>query len=475
MPAGSFRDEDRPRRSAASGPGIGRGFHAKEARQPDHVRTLGSRGFTRLGECALRRGDPEDRAADGLPGLAGGEPLELRELLPEADPRRGIGDQPDQAPAADVREAAVGSQARWQRRAEEGVEEVEVRGLRGDAVDRRRVEAEARGPPRDRWTGGVPGHGRSRIGDRMNIIIVGRPGSAPRTIRLGAERPALVLGGAVALAAALLVGLGAVVGATIGGPALARAELADARTRLAEQSRELADAQQQVRRDMDALALRLGRLQAESTRLNALGQRLARIGKLEDGEFDFTQPPAVGGPERPTLVAAPRREDVGTALDSLESALTRQGDQLRMLETVLFDREVERTLQPAGIPVRVGYMSSGFGRRNDPFTGRPEFHGGVDFAGPRGTDILAVAGGVVSFSGTKPGYGRVVEIDHGNGYMTRYAHNDRNKVDVGDPVRPGDVIATMGNSGRASGVHVHFEVWQNGRLVNPSEYLAAIR
>lgn len=309
----------------------------------------------------------------------------------------------------------------------------------------------------------------------MNIIIVGKPGSAPRTIRLGAERPVMVLAVAAAMAIILLVGLGIAIGAMIGGPALARAELAEARERLAAQSLELDNAQQQVRRDMDALALRLGQLQAESTRLNALGQRLARIGKLEDGEFDFSAPPAIGGPERPALIGAPRRDDVGTALDELESTLSRQGDQLRMLETVLFDREVERTLQPAGIPVRVGYMSSGFGRRSDPFTGRPEFHGGVDFAGPRGTEILAVAGGVVSFSGTKPGYGRVVEIDHGNGYMTRYAHNDRNKVDVGDPVRPGDVIATMGNSGRASGVHVHFEVWQNGRLVNPSEYLAAIR
>lgn len=309
----------------------------------------------------------------------------------------------------------------------------------------------------------------------MNIIIVGRPGTAPRTIRLDARRPALAMACGVALALLLIVGLGIAIGATVAGPALARAELAEARARLAEQSRELAEAQQQVRRDMDALALRLGQLQAESTRLNALGQRLARIGKLEDGEFDFSQPPAVGGPERPTLLGSPRREDVGTALDELESTLSRQGEQLRMLETVLFDREVERTLQPAGIPVRVGYMSSGFGRRNDPFTGRPEFHGGVDFAGPRGSEVLAVAGGVVSFAGTKPGYGRVVEIDHGNGYMTRYAHNERNKVDVGDPVRPGDVIATMGNSGRASGVHVHFEVWQNGRLVNPSEYLAAIR
>lgn len=309
----------------------------------------------------------------------------------------------------------------------------------------------------------------------MNIIIVGKPGSAPRTLSLTGRRPALLAGIAGIGMLALVVGVGYVVGATIGGPALARAELAEARAQLARQARELDQAREQVRRDMDALALRLGQLQAEATRLKALGQRLARVGKLEDGEFDFSEAPAVGGPERPLRVGASRPIEVAAALDTLETQLSRQGEQLRMLESVLFDREVERTLLPAGIPVRVGYLSSGFGKRTDPFTGRPEFHGGVDFAGPRGSEILAVAGGVVSFSGTKPGYGRVVEVDHGNGYMTRYAHNDRNLVEVGDPVRPGDVIATMGNSGRASGVHVHFEVWRNGRLVNPSEYLAAIR
>ncbi len=451
------------------------GVEAKEARQSNHVGAFGRRRIPRRGEVSLGWCDPDDRTGDGLTGLGAGEPLEVLLVLAQADARGGIGDQPDQPAGAHVREPAVAGEAGRQGGAQQGVEQIERGGLRGDAVDGRRVEPQSGQSPAGLGTGGVPGHGRSRIEDRMNIIIVGKPGSAPRSLQLDGRRPLLVLATAGIGLVALLAGLGFVLGATIGGPALARAELAEARMRLAAQTRELGEAQQQVRRDMDALALRLGQLQAEATRLNALGQRLARIGKLEDGEFDFTQKPAVGGPERPSPLASSRRIEVGTALDELEAQLARQGDQLRMLESVLFDREVERVLLPAGIPVRVGYMSSGFGSRTDPFTGRPEFHGGVDFAGPRGSEVLAVAGGVVSFSGTKPGYGRVVEIDHGNGYMTRYAHNDRNKVDVGDPVRPGDVIAAMGNSGRASGVHVHFEVWQNGRLVNPSEYLAAIR
>lgn len=309
----------------------------------------------------------------------------------------------------------------------------------------------------------------------MNLIIVTKPGSAPRSVSLAPGKTLYMALGASALACAALLGAGLLVGSQVGAPALARAELDETRAKLASQSAALDEAKSQVHRDMDALTLRLGQIQAEATRLNALGQRLAKIGKLDDGEFNFGEAPAVGGPARPISVAAPRIEKLGTALDSLETQLDSQGDQLRLLESMLFDQEIERSLEPAGIPVRVGYMSSGFGYRADPFTGRSEFHGGVDFVGPRGSDVLAVAGGVVSFSGQKPGYGRVVEIDHGNGYMTRYAHNESNVVDVGDPVRPGDVVGKMGSSGRATGVHVHFEVWRDGRLTNPSEYLAAIR
>jgi murein DD-endopeptidase MepM/ murein hydrolase activator NlpD len=226
---------------------------------------------------------------------------------------------------------------------------------------------------------------------------------------------------------------------------------------------------------MDALAVRLGKLQAESMRLNALGERLAAVGKLDDGEFDFSAEPALGGPKSSAPAVSLSAAEVDSALERLEEQFDRQSAQLGMLESVLFDREVDLGLMPAGLPVRAGYKSSGFGYRADPFTGRPEFHGGVDFNGPRGTDVVSVAGGVVSYAGKKPGYGNVVEIDHGNGYMTRYAHNDRNVVDVGTPVRAGELIAKMGSTGRATGVHVHFEVWLNGRLVNPAEYIRAIR
>lgn len=309
----------------------------------------------------------------------------------------------------------------------------------------------------------------------MNIIIVAKPFSTPKVLRLGDWRSCVKLASGVAVVFALVFAGGAAFGALVGAPNSLKAEVAKAQAELNKQSDELLAVRRSVARDMDALALRLGKLQAEATRLNALGERLAKIGRLEDGEFDFTAEPAMGGPEAPASQRAIKPEDMTRSIDELEQQLDRQSQQLGMLESVLFDRKLDQAMLPAGIPVRAGYVSSGYGYRADPFTGRSEFHAGVDFTGQRGADVLAVAGGVVSFSGQKPGYGNVIEIDHGNGYMTRYAHNDKNLLQVGDPVKAGDVVSRMGHSGRATGTHVHFEVWLNGRLLNPAEYIHAIR
>jgi murein DD-endopeptidase MepM/ murein hydrolase activator NlpD len=309
----------------------------------------------------------------------------------------------------------------------------------------------------------------------MNIIIVASRLSSPKTIRLGDWRAMAATGTALAAVAGVLIAFGALFGATFTGPAKARAEIAQARAQLEAQQAQLGEVERAVERGVDALAIRLGKLQAESMRLNALGSRLAKVGKLDDGEFDFDAEPALGGPAASAPAVSLSVAEVDGALERLETQFALQSDQLGMLESVMFDREIDQGLMPAGTPVRSGYKSSGFGYRADPFTGRPEFHSGVDFNGPRGSDVIAVAGGVVSYAGLKPGYGNVIEIDHGNGYMTRYAHNDRNIREVGDPVRAGELVARMGSSGRATGVHVHFEVWLNGRLVNPSEYIRAIR
>ena len=216
-------------------------------------------------------------------------------------------------------------------------------------------------------------------------------------------------------------------------------------------------------------------MQAQTTRLNALGQRLTKLGKLDDGEFDFSEAPAVGGPETAAELNGFVDTDFESFVAEMEESMARKGEQLRLLETLLIDRDMDASLQPKGMPVRAGYVSSHYGKRPDPFTGRADWHPGVDFNGPRGTEILAVASGVVTWSGNRPGYGRTVEIDHGNGYMTRYAHNSENLVEVGKRVKAGQVIAKMGSSGRSTGSHVHLEVWLDGKPLNPAEYVKAMR
>jgi murein DD-endopeptidase MepM/ murein hydrolase activator NlpD len=130
---------------------------------------------------------------------------------------------------------------------------------------------------------------------------------------------------------------------------------------------------------------------------------------------------------------------------------------------------------PAGAPVRRSYITSSFGHRADPFGRGRQFHKGIDFNAKVGDPVMAVADGVVSFAGTRSGYGHTVEVDHGNGYVTRYAHNSRLTVKVGDLVRAGQEVAKAGSSGRSTGAHVHFEVWENGRVVNPRKFLASSR
>ena len=135
------------------------------------------------------------------------------------------------------------------------------------------------------------------------------------------------------------------------------------------------------------------------------------------------------------------------------------------------NQSLNERVYPQGRPVKSGWLSSYFGKRTDPFTGKPANHTGIDFAGKRGDEIVAVADGVVTWSGDRYGYGVMVEINHGNGYSTRYAHNSENRVSVGDEVKKGQVVALMGKTGRATGPNLHFEVLHDGRRVNPVTYI----
>lgn len=219
-----------------------------------------------------------------------------------------------------------------------------------------------------------------------------------------------------------------------------------------------------------ALATRVGRMQAQLIRLDALGRQLTEVAKLDRGEFNFDRPPAVGGPRSETG-AGPVVPALDEMLDSVGAAIDDRGRQLTALQNLILTRELARQIVPGGRPVESGYISSLYGQRTDPFDGRNAFHQGLDFAGTAGTRVLAVADGIVSHAGLDGGYGRLIEITHGNGYVTRYAHNAKLLVQQGQTVKRGDPIALMGSTGRSTGPHLHFEVLRDGRPVNPLSFV----
>jgi murein DD-endopeptidase MepM/ murein hydrolase activator NlpD len=237
------------------------------------------------------------------------------------------------------------------------------------------------------------------------------------------------------------------------------------------QQAEIAATRQDAEVELDALTLRIGRMQAQMLRLNALGERLVTQAGLESSEFDFDAIPAVGGPGEMPGTESVHFADFLSMLDQMDSELDDRREMLSVLEVLLMSRSLHERVMPSGRPVDGGWLSSKYGKRSDPFTGKQEFHKGLDFAGKKGADVLAVGDGVVSWSGKRQGYGNLVEINHGNGYVTRYGHNQRHLVKVGDTVKKGQQVAMMGSTGRSTGPHVHFEVLHNGKRVNPAKYI----
>lgn len=227
--------------------------------------------------------------------------------------------------------------------------------------------------------------------------------------------------------------------------------------------------------NVNGLAARLGALKAASTRLDALGERLVTLGNLDPAEFDFDQPPPMGGPEHLVKNGQTDVIDVSEAVSQLSTTFQHQLARLDALQLLMLDRNLEEERTPSGWPVKSGWISSGFGERNDPFTGKLTKHDGLDFAGKKGSDVLSVARGVVIWASARHGYGNTLEIDHGNGYVTRYAHNQELLVHVGERVTAGQKIAKMGESGRATSPHVHFEVLKKGRAVNPKKFVTQMR
>jgi murein DD-endopeptidase MepM/ murein hydrolase activator NlpD len=224
--------------------------------------------------------------------------------------------------------------------------------------------------------------------------------------------------------------------------------------------------------DIDALASRIGLLQAHVMRLDALGRKLVHMARIDKAEFDFDSTPALGGPEtRPNKVLQP--DELSKAIDRLSLKLEDRENQLSVLENMVLDQNLKKEVVPSGRPITKGWLSSYYGMRTHPISGRREMHKGIDFAGKLGGQVIAVAKGVVTYAGKRYSYGNLIEIAHGNGYSTRYAHNSRLLVSVGDTVEKGFQIAEIGSSGRSTGPHVHFEVIKNGREINPVRFIRA--
>ena len=235
--------------------------------------------------------------------------------------------------------------------------------------------------------------------------------------------------------------------------------------------RVIEDARAEQRAHMDALALKVAELQAHLMRLDALGDRLVEIGKLDRDEFDFASSPPMGGIEPSVSGETQTVAELSADMERIASLLEDREDKLSVLELVLMNRGLIDEVTPSGRPVNKGWMSSGFGKRTDPFKGKKSYHRGVDFAGKRGAEVVAVAAGVVVRSKKVPDFGNVVEIRHADGYSTLYAHNQKNLVKQGDVVSKGETIALLGSTGRSSGPHVHFEVHRDGKIINPLRFV----
>jgi murein DD-endopeptidase MepM/ murein hydrolase activator NlpD len=240
---------------------------------------------------------------------------------------------------------------------------------------------------------------------------------------------------------------------------------------LSEQKSQIAELKSQLQERVDAMAMRLGEVSAHVIRLDALGKRLTEMADIDNREFDFGRDPASGGPEGDGEGVSARIPDLSSMITALEKRVDLRDSQLAALENVILARELKAQIHPEGRPVTGGFISSYFGEREDPFSGHEAYHKGVDFAGSAGSSVVAVAAGVVTWAGQRTGYGNLVEINHGDGYVTRYAHNEKTLVSVGETVKRGESVALMGSTGRSTGPHVHFEVLRNGRQVNPLSFI----
>jgi murein DD-endopeptidase MepM/ murein hydrolase activator NlpD len=240
---------------------------------------------------------------------------------------------------------------------------------------------------------------------------------------------------------------------------------------LSSQRTEAAKSQVYLRENLNAMAVKLGQMQAHVLRLDSLGERLATMTGIGKQEFNFDKKPGQGGAESSLPAHDMTMGEFGQQLDGLMKKLDDRSDQLGLMEAMLVQQQAKKVAIPSSRPVTTGWYSSNYGYRIDPFTGQKAFHEGVDFMADPGTPIHAAGGGIVVYADTYAGYGNMIEIDHGNGLISRYAHASKVLAKVGDVVMKGQKIGEVGNTGRSTGPHLHFEVRHRGAPQNPEHYL----
>ncbi len=264
-----------------------------------------------------------------------------------------------------------------------------------------------------------------------------------------------------------LLGIGYQTGAKIDEPVVS---LGNLRQQVEDQSKELTILQDDFQSNIQALTISLGKLQARLTRIDALGIHLTNLAGIENKEFDFSKEPALGGPLT-NQVEANFQIDLMEKVRNLEEKIYDRVRQIEALENVIRGKNTQAKAEISGWPINKGWISSPFGQRTDPFTGKLAMHHGVDFAGSVGHEVVSLGAGLVTYSGYKQGYGEMVEISHSDGFSTRYAHAQKNLVEIGEIVEKGKAIALVGSTGRSTGAHVHLEVYKNGKVIDPSRYI----
>lgn len=313
-----------------------------------------------------------------------------------------------------------------------------------------------------------------REGERMDVILVSGKMAKARSLTLGPPH-FLLFGLAVTVIAMLLAAVFHYVALRYAQeldlPYVESMVLAAQKRQFALQQEQHEKAQSYLRENLNAMAVKLGEMQAQLLRLDTVGERLAKLAGFKPQDLMFGERPGRGG----AVSTLPSQDlslgDFTEQLELLTQQVDDRSDKLGILESLFTVDTAKKKLIPTMLPVEGGWYSSNFGWRIDPFTGQRAFHEGIDVMAEVGTPFYAAAGGVVIFSGRHPQYGNMIEIDHGNGLITRYAHASKLLAKVGDLVVRGVEIGKVGKTGRTTGSHLHFEVRRRGASLNPKKFL----